>query len=76
MEKLYALMERAIVRNSTSNFDYGMIAKGYSGIVSLDNYEVPLEPEEALRNVANDTANHHDYLAAGNYKKAIAYHLN
>jgi len=34
-------------------FDDGMISKGYAGIVSPDNYEEPLEPEEALRNVAN-----------------------
>jgi hypothetical protein len=53
-----------------------MIAKGYAGIVSPDNYEVPLEPEDALRNIANDTADHHDFSAAGNFKKAMAHHRN
>jgi len=57
-------------------FDDGMISKGYAGIVSPDNYEEPLEPEEALRNVANETANHHDFAAAGHYKKAMAYYRN
>ena len=51
-------------------FDDGMTAKGYAGIISLDNYEEPLEPEEALNNVRNDTANHHDFSAAGSFQKA------
>lgn len=57
-------------------FDDGMIAKGYAGIVSPDNYEMPLEPEDALRNIANEVATHHDFSAAGGFQKAMSHYRN
>ena len=57
-------------------YDDVMTTKGYAGIVSTNNYEIPIPPEEALHNVANGVGDHHDYAAAGKYQHALAIHRN
>ena len=48
-------------------FDDIMITKGYAGIVSTSNYEVPIPPEEALNNIANGVGDHHDFASSGKF---------
>ena len=57
-------------------FDECMTGKGFGGIVSTDDYEVPLRPIEAFHNIDNGDANHHDHASASHYNKDLAVHLN
>ena len=58
------------------NFNTCMKEKGYGGIVSIENYEVPLRPDDAFARVDNGVYNRHDGGDIAAYNKTNGTFLN
>lgn len=57
-------------------FDECMKAKGFGGIVDVDDYEVPMRPDDAFQRIANEVGNHGDFQITGSFTTAQSKHLN
>lgn len=57
-------------------FDECMKAKGFGGITDVDDYEVPMRPDDAFQRIANEVGNHGDFQITGSFTTAQSKHLN
>lgn len=57
-------------------FDTCMRERGYGGIVNIDNYEVPLRPDDAFARIENGVYNRNDGGDIATYNKTNGHFLN
>ena len=57
-------------------FNECMTVKGFAGIISVDDYEVPRRPDDAFQRIENEVGDHRDFASTSHYTKELATHLN